>query len=65
MNWKGWLYLLFPLGAAIPERPLAGPDGVIQYPLRWDALLVVESARQQETEGVMYLTGPMWISENE
>jgi hypothetical protein len=60
INWKGWMYFLFPFSAAIPEKTVTGGNDALQYPIRCDSLLVIDSTGRQR-EGVVYLSGPTWI----
>jgi len=50
--------VLFPL-----DDPRAGHwgganDGLPHYPLRWNTLLLIDSADRHQTQGEIYLSGP-------
>jgi hypothetical protein len=36
-------------------------DGVIHYPIRWDTLLLIDSARREKTAGEVYLASPLLV----
>ena len=36
-------------------------EGVVHYPIRWDCLLLIDSASRKETQGVLYVSGPTLI----
>ena len=58
VTWTGWRYITLPLDGR--ESGQWGPksDGVVQYPIRWDTLALLDSAGQKATAGTLYLASP-------
>lgn len=61
VDWKGWRYVLFPMDGRDCGHWGGGNDGVVRYPLRWDCVFLLDSARQQETRGAVFISAPVLI----
>jgi hypothetical protein len=61
LRWKGWRYVLFPLDSATLDHWGGANDGLPHYPLRWNTLLLIDSAGRRQTQGEIYLSGPTLI----
>ncbi|MGC8667979.1 MAG: cellulase family glycosylhydrolase [Chthonomonadales bacterium] len=61
INFKGWKLLSFPLQGSTGGHWGGADDGVIHYPIHFDTLFLVDSARGQETGGTLYLAAPTLV----
>jgi len=61
MGWKGWRYVVFPLDGSAAGHWGGANDGVVHYPLRCSALVLIDSAGQKKTEGAIYVSAPTLI----
>jgi hypothetical protein len=61
INWKGWRYVLIFMDTPQASHSGGANDGVIHYPIRWDSLLTLRNATQNEMSGIIYFTGPTLI----
>jgi polysaccharide biosynthesis protein PslG len=61
LDWRGWRYVRFPLNASLSGHWGGENDGVIHYPLRWDTLLLIDSAHREQTSGEVYIASPTLI----
>ena len=61
IDWKGWRYVTLPLKPDEKE-PFAhwggANDGIIHYPIQWDALLLLDNVSREPLEGDVYLSSP-------
>ncbi len=60
LNWKGWKWITIPMNgvdAAHWGGAKDKADGQIHYPIKWDTLLLIDSAHRQKTAGEIFLTG--------
>jgi hypothetical protein len=64
IDWKGWRYVTFPMQST-EEKPLThwggAKDGVIHYPIEWDAVFLLDNISRQPVEGEIYLSAPTLI----
>ena len=64
IDWKGWRYVTFPMQST-EDKPLAHwggkNDGVIHYPIEWDAIFLLDNVSRQPVEGEIYLSAPTLI----
>ncbi|MCX5685644.1 MAG: hypothetical protein NT049_18455, partial [Planctomycetota bacterium] len=52
VDWRGWRYVEIPTAAFSHSDHWGGAnDGTVHYPIRWDTLLLVDSSRNQKTQG--------------
>ena len=58
IDFKGWKLLRFPLQGNTGGHWGGADDGVIHYPIHFDTLFLVDSARGQDTAGTLYLAAP-------
>ncbi len=58
---KGWRYVTFAMDGTEAGHWGGANDGVVHYPIRWDTLFLLDSARQQRTQGTIHLAGPMVV----
>lgn len=63
MDWRGWRCVTFAISADGSGHWGGADDGVIHYPIHWDSLLLIDSAKQQKTEGTVFLAAPMLVTE--
>jgi hypothetical protein len=56
--WKGWRFILFPLDSTQAAHLGGARDGVIHYPIRWDALFLLQTSGQRKMEGIIYISTP-------
>ncbi len=63
MDWRGWRCVTFAISADGSGHWGGADDGVIHYPIHWDSLLLIDSAKQQKTEGTVYLAAPVLVTE--
>jgi len=61
VNWKGWRYVVFPMDGTEAGHWGGAGDGVVRYPIRWDTLLLIDSANQRATKGTVWIGGPVLI----
>ena len=63
ITWKGWRYIEFPMTAGREGTSHWGgaKDGVIHYPIRWDAIFLVDRDQKKSAEGMVYFSGPMLV----
>ncbi len=61
MHWKGWRYVVFRLDGTQAEHWGGANDGQLHYPIRWDALLLIDSAGHHQTQGQIYIGSPTLI----
>jgi polysaccharide biosynthesis protein PslG len=64
IDWKGWKFVLFSLDNANVGRWGGAEDGVIHYPIRIDAPVLVDSAGALPSKGTIYVTGMFVVSES-
>lgn len=62
--WKGWQYATFPLrpseDAALAHWGGAN-DGVIHYPIKWNAVFLLDNVSRQPLQGEIYLSAPTLV----
>jgi len=63
IGWKGWRYVVFPMDGTEAGHWGGANDGVVRHPLRWDTMFLLDSARQQRTQGTIHLAGPTLVYE--
>jgi hypothetical protein len=61
ITWTGWKWVTFPLDGSRSGRWGGADDGVIHYPICWDALFLLDSAGRRESEGVIHIAAPTLI----
>jgi len=61
LDWRGWRPVTVPLDAGQAGHWGGADDGVIHYPIRWDTLLLIDSARREKTAGDVYLASPVLV----
>lgn len=59
LDWRGWRPVTMRLDAGSSGHWGGADDGVIHYPIRWDTLLLIDSASREKTAGEVYLAGPV------
>ena len=60
IRWKGWRYVEFKLDKTTAHWG-GTKDDVIHYPLRWDAMLVIDNGPRTATAGTLFCTSPVLI----
>jgi hypothetical protein len=58
LTWTGWRYITMPVDGRESGQWGLKSDGVVQYPIRWDSLVLLDSAGQKATAGTLYLALP-------
>ena len=62
VDWRGWRYVEFPMAEFGQAEHWAGAgDGVVHYPIRWDALMLIDSSGRQKTQGDIYIAWPVLV----
>jgi len=61
IDWKGWRYVVFPMDGTESGHWGGADDGVVHYPVRWDSLFLIDSARQRATKGAVSIAGPVLV----
>lgn len=61
LTWKGWRYVTMRLDGRESGKWGLKSDGVVQYPIQWDTLVLLDSAGQQQTGGTVYVTAPVLV----
>ena len=61
ITWTGWRYAVFPMDGTHAGHWGGADDGVIHYPIAWDSLFLLDSAKRGGTAGTVYIAGPMLI----
>lgn len=62
LTWTGWQRVTIPLHAPDAGHWGGDNDGVVQYPIRLDTLLLIDNAnRAQKTEGTVYVAAPVTV----
>jgi hypothetical protein len=61
LTWKGWRYVQFPMQGSDAGHWGGENDGVVHWPVRWDTLLLIDSAARQKTAGEVYLAWPVLV----
>jgi hypothetical protein len=61
MRWKGWHYVTFPFDDAQAGHWGGANDGAIHYPIRWDAMLLLDSSNRRQTAGRIYVAAPTLV----
>ena len=61
LDWRGWRPVSIPLDAGSAGHWGGADDGVIHYPIRWDTLLLIDSASREKTAGEVYLASPVLV----
>lgn len=56
LNFKGWKWMTIPMDGSETAHWGKG-DGTVQYPIRWDSLLLIDSAHRRKTEGEIWVAG--------
>ncbi len=59
--WRGWRYVIFPMDGSESGHWGGANDGVVHYPIRWDTVFLLDSARQQRTQGTIHVAGPTLV----
>lgn len=59
LDWRGWRPVTMRLDASNCGHWGGADDGVIHYPVRWDTLLLIDSAGREKTAGEVYLASPV------
>jgi hypothetical protein len=58
ITWKGWRFVTMRLDGGFPGFWGGVKDGVLHYPIRWEAVALVDSNQQSaEKEWSIYITG--------
>ena len=58
ITWKGWRFVTMRLDGGFPGFWGGANDGVVHYPLRWEAVVLVDSNQQSaERDWSIYVTG--------
>ena len=62
--WRGWQYVTFSLqpseGTALAHWG-GSNDGIIHFPIRWDAVFLLDNVSRQPLKGEIYLSAPTLI----
>jgi hypothetical protein len=63
ITWKGWRYVTFPMTAdRLANSHWGGAnDGAIHYPIRWDTLILLDKAREQNVQAEVYIAAPTLV----
>ena len=61
MHWKGWRFVTFPFDDTQAGHWGGANDGAVHYPIRWDAMLLVDNAGRRKTAGRIYVAAPTLI----
>jgi len=65
LTWKGWRYVEMPMDGSRAGHWGGTGDGVVHDPIRWDTLILVDSAGRRKTEGAVYIAWPTLIRQAE
>lgn len=58
ITWKGWRFVTMRLDGGFPGFWGGANDGVVHYPIRWDAVVLVDSNQQSaDQDWSIYVTG--------
>lgn len=60
IHWKGWRYVEFKLDNSTAHWG-GCKDDIIHYPLRWDALLIIDNVPRTAAAGTLFCTSPVLI----
>jgi hypothetical protein len=60
IDWQGWRYMELELSPATPHWGGAR-DGVLNYPLAWDSLFLLDDPAKARKAGAVYLASPVLI----
>ncbi len=60
INWTGWRFVEFDLSPATDHWGGVA-DGAIHFPLKWDSVFLLDKSREQQAQGIIYLTAPVVI----
>ncbi|NLF72739.1 MAG: cellulase family glycosylhydrolase [Candidatus Anammoximicrobium sp.] len=61
LDWRGWRCVTIPLDAGHAGHWGGADDGVMHDPIRWDTLVLIDSAVREETAGEVYLASPVLV----
>ena len=61
LSWRGWRYVQLPLNGDQAGHWGGADDGVVHYPIRWDSIGLIDSARRKKCAGTIYLSRPTLI----
>jgi len=61
LTWKGWRYVRFPMDGSDAGHWGGENDGMVHWPIRWDTMLLIDSAARQKTGGEVYLGWPVLV----
>lgn len=56
LNFKGWKWVTIPMDGSEAGH-WGKEDGVVQYPIRWDTFLLIDSAHRKQTSGEIWAAG--------
>lgn len=56
LNFKGWKWVTIPMDGSEAGH-WGKEDGVVQYPIRWDTFLLIDSAHRKQTAGEIWAAG--------
>lgn len=58
VNWTGWRFVRFELNPSCGHW--GGPeDGVIHFPVKWDAIFLLDKTRDHKAEGTLHFAAPV------
>jgi hypothetical protein len=60
ITWTGWRFVEFDLTPATGHWGGVA-DNAIHFPLKWDSVFLLDKAREQQSQGTVYLTAPVAI----
>ncbi|MGD1000411.1 MAG: cellulase family glycosylhydrolase [Candidatus Brocadiia bacterium] len=60
INWTGWRFVEFDLSPATDNWGGVA-DNAIHFPLKWDSVFLLDKSREQQAQGIIYLTAPVVI----
>ncbi len=60
IDWEGWRYVMFNITEANNHWGGAN-DGIVHYPIEWDAFLLLDNQKQSEIKSAIYIMAPIII----
>lgn len=61
LSWRGWRYVVIPWDERQMGHWGGADDGRLHLPVRWDSLLLIDSAGRKATAGEIYIASPTLI----
>lgn len=65
ITWHGWRYIEVPLSGQKSGHWGGAEDGKMHYPIRWDSIALLDSARREKCAGTIYLSQPVLVYQDD